>query len=84
MNSRRCSPCRKRWPLGWSACPQCGKNTEAIHLNPTHTDEDARAAIEERFEEFLVAREERRIGEGPEGIGIREARELIDLERRLA
>lgn len=82
-NSRKCPGCGWRWPEGWVKCPACLRMTAFVRREPDRSQYQAREAdFERRYQE----RERKRIAEGhlaPEGIGKREAREIIELERSL-
>jgi hypothetical protein len=85
--------------VGDVRCPACTALTRIAHAPPIHTAEEAKAAAERRryrahrketteeFERLYAEREERRVAEGhiaPEYLGKQEAREWIELTRRLA
>lgn len=88
VKSRECEACRARWPTGFTACPVCERPTRTSGLTPNRS---RRRANEILFSRYCEEREVKRIAEGriaPEGLGRREARELIgeidEWERRLA
>lgn len=81
--SRHCPGCGVRWPEGWVRCPVCLRMTAIVQRDPNRSKWDA---CEADFERKYAERERRRIAEGhiaPEGLGKREAREIIELERSL-
>lgn len=81
--SRKCSGCGWRWPEGWARCPACQRLTTFERREPDRSPYQAREAD---FERRYAEREEQRIAAGrlaPEGIGKREAQEIIQLERGL-
>lgn len=84
MVSRECGSCGARWPEGFTHCPACARPTRiVVGMRPTRTK---RQALSAEFERRYAEREQQRIADGlvaPEGLGRREARELIELERRL-
>lgn len=86
--SRLCECCEIRWPAAVARCPLCDGETEISALRATRSE---RQALEIRFRRYYDEREMKRVAAGhiaPEGIGRREARELIEeiaeMERRLA
>lgn len=86
--SRECETCRGRWPLGTTVCPVCERKTQISGLRPTRSPRQANEIL---FARYCEDREVKRIAEGriaPEGLGRREARELIrevaEWERRYA
>lgn len=81
--SRECSNCQARWPQGWVRCPSCLSQTKIANRSPNRSKFQA---LEADFERRYQERERERIAEGhlaPEGLGKREAREIIELERSL-
>ncbi len=99
MSSRWCPHCETSWPTGDVRCMQCRNLTRLSHDKPIHTQEEGEAALarwqkrqvlaksRDYFEKYYAKREEKRIAAGflaPEGIGRREARQIIELEKGLA
>jgi len=81
--SRECANCEARWPQGYARCPACESMTTMVRQEPNRSQFQAREAD---FERRYVEREAKRIAQGhiaPEGLGRREAREIIRLERSL-
>lgn len=81
--SRHCPGCGVRWPEGWARCPACLRMTAFVRREP---DRSKYQACEADFERRYAEREAKRVAQGylaPEGIGKREAEEIIRLERSL-
>lgn len=82
-SSRHCRGCGCRWPEGYAHCPACLRATAIVRREPNRSPYQA---AEAEFNRLYQEREVRRITEGriaPEGLGKREAREIIRLERCL-
>lgn len=70
--------------MGWAQCPACAGKTSLCRRAPNRSRYQA---AEAEFERRYIERETKRIVEGriaPEGLGRREARQIIEWERRLA
>ena len=81
--SRLCAQCDARWPQGWAHCPVCRAATKLVSRDANRSKFQA---LEADFERRYAERERQRIADGllaPEGIGKREAEEIIRLERSL-
>ena len=80
MSARRCSACAINYPnvLQHETCPGCGAKTDVLTDASPQEDWKRRA-----WEAFYTIHDAARQGPDPDELGRQEARELIDMDRRL-